>query len=211
MMKFHKTGRLRLVGGAAVIATLGGFSLAFGSAAAQPAPPPPPAPPPAAAPHDSQRHEERVIVRTYRGDERGDRHADGPRERHGSAGGDRREERRVMIFTNRDGDGHGDTGDHHRRMMEMHGGPGGDHMMMMAEGDCQNANRSEVNEGDDHNRTRVIVCTRGGDGARNPAQQAEALQRARARVAEDNQIPAEQRQHVLAAIDREIARLRGAQ
>jgi len=52
MMKFHKPGRLRLLGGAAAIATLGGLSLAFGSAGAvaQPSPPAPPAPPSASAP-----------------------------------------------------------------------------------------------------------------------------------------------------------------
>lgn len=205
MMKFHKPGRLRLLGGAAAIATLGGLSLAFGSAAAQPAPPAAPASPPAAAAQDGQRHEERVIVRTIHTD----RHGDGAAERHGSADGDRRVERNVRIITmDGHGEGHGEAGEH-RRMMEMHGG--GEHMMIMAGRDCPNANRSEVNEGNDTNRTRVIVCTRNNDGAANPARQAEALQRARARLAEDNQIPAEQRQRVLAAIDREIARLRGAQ
>ena len=112
-----------------------------------------------------------------------------------------------MVFTDRHGDGDGNRDEHHRRMMEMHGPDG--HAMMMAEHGCQDANRSEVSEGSDSNRTRVIVCTRGHDGARNPAQQAEALQRARARLAGDSEIPAEQRQRVLAAIDREIARLRG--
>ena len=80
----------------------------------------------------------------------------------------------------------------------------------MSDHGCQGANRSEVNEGSDDNRTRVIVCTRTNNGEANPAQQAEALQRARARLAENNEIPSEQRQRVLAAIDREIARLRGA-
>jgi hypothetical protein len=142
-----------------------------------------------------------VIVRTYRNDAHGDH---GSAE-HGSADGDRHVERNVRIITtdNRDGDGE------HSRMIERHGP--GEHMMIMSDHDCQNANRSEVNEGNDSNRTRVIVCTRSANGAGNPAQQAEALQRARARLAEDNQIPAEQRQRVLAAIDREIARLRGAQ
>lgn len=202
MMKSHKPGRLRLLGGAAAVVMLGGVSLAFGSASAEPAPPAPAAPPSTAAPHDGERHEERVIVRTYRNDAHGDH---GSAE-HSSADGDRHVERNVRIITT---DGHGDSAEHHRRMMEMHGGPG-EHMMVMSDHDCQNANRSEVNEGNDNNRTRVIVCTRGANGAGNPAQQAEALQRARARVADDNQIPAEQRQRVLAAIDAEIARLRGA-
>ena len=211
MMKIHKPGRLRMFGGAAAIALLGGVSLAFGSAgqAAQPAPPAPPAPPsaPRADDHDHDHDNSRVIVRTI--DRR--EHRDGARaERREGRDGERREERRVMVFEHRGGEGGGNRDGHHRRMMEMHGpgGPGG-HAMVMAMHDCQDANRSEVSEGSDNNRTRVIVCTRGRDGARNPAQQAEALQRARARLAEDNDIPAEQRQRVLGAIDREIARLRG--
>ena len=46
MMKFHKPGRLRMLGGGAAIATLGGLSLAFGSAGAvaHPHPSAPPAP-----------------------------------------------------------------------------------------------------------------------------------------------------------------------
>ena len=113
-----------------------------------------------------------------------------------------------MVFEHRDEgdrDGHRDT--EHRRIIERHGP--GDHMRVMSMHDCQNAQRSEVNEGSDRERTRIVVCTRGRDGAGNPAQQAEALQRARARLAENNEIPAEQRQRVLGAIDREIARLRG--
>lgn len=204
MMKFHKPGRLRLLGGGAAIVTLGGLSLAFGSVAAQPASPAPPAPPSAAAPADGERHEERVIVRTYRHDDHGDQHGDAARERHGSSGdGERRVERNVRVITM---DGHGGDGQH-VRVMEDHGP--GEHMMVMSDHDCQGANRSEVNEGNDNNRTRVIVCTRTRNGEVNPGQQAEALQRARTRLAENNEIPSEQRQRVLAAIDREIARLRG--
>lgn len=205
MMKFHKPGRLRLLGGGAAIVTLGGLSLAFGSAAAQPASPAPPAPPSAAAPADGERHEERVIVRTYRHDDHGDQHGDAAaRERHGSSGdGERRVERNVRVITM---DGHGGDGQH-VRVMEDHGP--GEHMMVMSDHDCQGANRSEVNEGNDNNRTRVIVCTRTRNGDANPGQQAEALQRARDRLANNGEIPSEQRQRVLAAIDREIARLRG--
>ena len=213
MMKSHRPGRLRMLGGAAAIVTLGGLSLAFGSAGlAQPAPPAPPAPPSAEAPphHDGDRREERVIVRTYRSDEHRDHQGDGARsERHGSDDGDRHEERRVMIFTDRAGDGHGDRSEHLRRMMEMHGGDG--RMMVMSDADCQDANRSEINEGNDNNRTRVVVCSRGADGGANPAHQADILQRARARLVEDDRIPAEQRERVLGAIDREIARLRAGQ
>ena len=201
MMKFHKPGRLRMLGGAAAIATLGGLSLAFGSAGAvaQPAPPAPPAPPAADAPHAAHDHgRERVIVRTYRHDEhRG--HRDGASTgRRNSGDGERREERRVHVITTGDRDGH------HARIIERHGGADA-HVMMMGGEECRNANRSEVNEGSGNNVTRVIVCSR---GERSAAERAEHLQRARARMAEDNEIPAEHRQRVLAAIDREIARLR---
>ena len=204
MMKFHKPGRLRLVGGAAAIATLGGLSLAFGSApvAAQQHAFPPTSTPPQAAPQEP-RHEDRVIVRTIRTDGHGDH---GSAE-HRGADGDRRVERNVRIITT---DGHGDGDGERTRIIERHGS--GDHMMVMSDRDCQNANRSEVNEGDDSNRTRIIVCTRNANGAGgNPAQKAEALRRARERLAGDSEIPADQRQRVLAAIDREIARLRGGQ
>ena len=207
MMKFHKPGRLRMLGGAAAIATLGGLSLAFGTAgaAAQPTPPAAPAPPSSAAPRDgAERREERVIVRTYRHDEHRDGHGDRTRSERRSDG-ERREERRVMVFTHR---GDGDGGDHPRHPRVMEGGPGR-HMMMVAPEDCDRGSRSEVNEGNDNNRTRVIICSRGGHGERSTADRAQALQRARARLAEDDEIPAEQRQRVLAAIDREIARLRG--
>ncbi len=211
MMKFHKPGRLRMLGGAAAIATLGTLSLAFGSAdaAAQPAPPAPPAqpsPPAGAAPrHDDHDHgNERVIVRTIHTREHRDGHGDHARSERRSDDGGRREDRRVMVFTHR-GDGHGERAGQHPTIIERHGHGG--RMMVMAPEDCEGARRSEVNEGSDTNRTRVIVCSRGGE--RSNAQQAEALQRARSRLAGDSDIPAEQRQRVLAAIDREIARLRG--
>jgi beta-lactamase regulating signal transducer with metallopeptidase domain len=201
MMKFHKPGRLRMLGGAAAVAMLGGLSLAFGSAGAiaQPTPPAPPAPPSSSAPADGDHDNSRVIVRTYRSDE----HRDHGSAEHRGADGDHRVERNVRIITtdNRGGDGE------HTRVIERHGP--GEHMMVMSDHDCQNANRSEVNEGNDNNRTRVIVCTRTNNGEANPAQQAEALRRARERLAGDSEIPAEQRQRVLAAIDREIARLGG--
>jgi beta-lactamase regulating signal transducer with metallopeptidase domain len=203
MMKFHKPGRLRMLGGAAAIATLGGLSLAFGAAGAvaQPAPPAPPAspaPPAGAAPHaDHDHHRERVIVRTYRHDDHPG-HRDGARSERRGADGERREERRVHVITTGDRDGR------HARIIERHGGADA-HVMMMGGEECRNANRSEVNEGSGNNVSRVIVC---GRGERSAADRAEHLQRARARMAEDNEIPAEHRQRVLAAIDREIARLR---
>jgi len=208
MMKFHKPGRLRMLGGAAAIATLGGLSLAFGTAVAQPAPPAAPAPPSAEGQGDrAEGHREHVIVRTYRHDEHRD-HRDGARgERRSSADGERREERNVRIITTGDHDGQ------RIRTVDVRDHDGHEIHSVVVPRDCERGGqRSEVNEGTANNRTRVIICTRGGQNeAANPARHAEALQRARGRLAEDNDIPAEQRQRVLAAIDREISRLRGGQ
>lgn len=203
MMKFHKPGRLRMLGGAAAVATLGGLSLAFGSAGAiaQPAPPAPPAPPSSSAPRDgnAERREERVIVRTYRNDEHGDRHGDGARsERHGQSGD--REERRVMVITSH----HGDGERHTEHSMDMRDGDG--HAIMMTE--CGDGDRQEFNEGNDSNRTRVIICNR---GQRTPAQRVEALQRARDNLARDEHMSADTRTRVLAALDAQIARMRAGQ
>jgi hypothetical protein len=139
----------------------------------------------------------------------GDGHGGHSTAEHRGADGDRRVERNVRIITT---DGHGGDADgdrEHVRVIERHGP--GEHMMVMSDRDCQNANRSEVNEGSGNQVTRVIVCSRSNNGEANPARQAEALQRARERLAGDSEIPSEQRQRVLAAIDREIARLRGGQ
>lgn len=199
MMKFHKPGRLRMYGGGAAIAMLGGLSLALGSAGAvaQPAPPTPPAPPSSA---DGRHDNTRVIVRTIRSEEHRDHQGgDARSERRGGAeGGERRQERHVTIVT-RDGRDGGGTIDVD--------GPEGHRVMAMRDCEGAGANRTEVNEGTENNRTRIILCNSGSE-QRTPAQQADALQRARERLAGDSHIPAEHRDRVLASIDREIARLR---
>jgi beta-lactamase regulating signal transducer with metallopeptidase domain len=202
MMKFHRPGRLRMFGGAAAIAVLGGLSLALGSpgAVAQPSAPTPPNPP-AASGHDDGDHDRtRVIVRTLRTDDRRDDEHVTRSERRDGDGPARREDRHITIITS-NGDGpHAGTTDVR--------GPGDVHTMI-ATSDCPDqAGRSEVNEGDERTRTRIIVCS---SGARSPAQRVESLQRARDRLAADDGVPAEHRQRVTAAIDREIARLRAAQ
>jgi hypothetical protein len=140
-----------------------------------------------------------VIVRTIRSEEHRDHQGGNARsERRGSNDGERREERHVTIVTR---DGHDGEG-----TIDVDG-PEGHRAMVMR--DCQGGNnhRTEVNEGTDNNRTRIILCN-GGPEQRTPAQQADALQRARERLAVDSHIPAEHRERVLASIDREIARLR---
>ena len=83
MMKFHKPGRLRMLGGAAAIVVLGGLSLAVGGPGLA-HPHPEQTKQDAAAP-DRERREERVIVRTVRHDGPGD----GRHRQHGGAAGHR--------------------------------------------------------------------------------------------------------------------------
>ena len=190
MMKFHRSSRLRMLGGAAAVTILGGIGLALGSpgfAAQQSAEAP--------KQDEARPREERVIIRTHRIGE-------GERSEHAKHAG---HDRRVIVRTHR-GDGerrHAEHGDHHVRVFNMHRGHG-DHMAMA---DCDEGQRSEVNEGEGNERTRVVLCTRGGNAT--PAQRAERLQGVRDRLAQDSELSAEQRARVSAAIDREIARLRG--
>ena len=188
MMKTHKASRLRLIGGAAAVTLLAGAGLALGSPGfAQAGAAPPAATQGEAA--EGQRSEERIIIRTHQGGAGGHgapdvrtvriHHGEG-----GEAGPGNREEHRIIL--NRGPDGHGPEAD-------------------MA--DCDRGQRSEVNEGEGNQRTRIILCTRGTDTA-TPAQRAERLQSMRDRLANDSELTAEQRSRVSAAIDREIARLR---
>jgi beta-lactamase regulating signal transducer with metallopeptidase domain len=64
----------------------------------------------------------------------------------------------------------------------------------------------DSSEGEDNNRTRVVMCTRGEADA---GTRLERLQRARERLSTMEALDDEHRARVLATIDREIARLRG--
>jgi beta-lactamase regulating signal transducer with metallopeptidase domain len=230
MMKTHKVSRLRLAGGAAAVTLLAGLGLALGSPGFAQASAAPPAATPGDADSSRERREERIIIRTHRADEGEHRaHAEGTA--HGDQAGHGDHERRVVVVT---GPGHGDGehaahgapevhtftlhrdgadaaghGDHEVHRFVLNRGAGGhgavgEHMAMA---DCGEGQRSEVNEGEGNERTRVILCTRGGNAT--PAQRAERLQSMRDRLANDSELSAEQRARVSAALDREIARLRG--
>lgn len=73
---------------------------------------------------------------------------------------------------------------------------------------CRDGNNqlANINEGNDSQRTRVVVCTQ--DGSSGTAN-VEALQRARERMANNDDLSAETKQRVLAELDRAIARARG--
>jgi hypothetical protein len=106
---------------------------------------------------------------------------------------------RVIIMTHK---GDATASEAHRRSFELRHGEGGQIHLP----DCEPSQRTEVNEGEGDERTRVVLCT-GGDAT--PAQRAERLQRARDRIAQNEELSEVQRARVTAAIDREIARLRG--
>ena len=190
MMKFHKPSRLRMIGGTAAIVLLGGLSLAVGSSPGL-AHPHPEAEQPAqseAAP-GRERREERVIVRRVHDE-------DGQHRGHAAhSGGDGHQ--RVIVMTHR-GDGHPGPGQHRVRVI----GPDG----ALSVPECNDGQATNVDETEGGQRTRVVLCTRGNA---TPAERAERLQRARDRLAGDSELSQAQRDRVTAALDREIARLRG--
>ncbi len=94
------------------------------------------------------------------------------------------------------------TGEARRRSFELRRGEGGQIHIP----DCDDGERTEVDEAEGNERTRVVLCT-GGNAT--PAERADRLQRARERLAGNDDLSEEQRARVTAAIDREIARLRG--
>jgi len=208
MMKTHKASRLRLLGGAAAVGSLAAISLALGApglAAEQTAPQAAPGQGEAAPP--AERREERVIVHRI---EHGDRAPGAASGTH--ADGDHHERRIVIMTDDHDrAGGHAAQGDHPQvHTFTLHRGEGGDsagiHAEHMAMADCAGGQATEVNEGDAHDRTRVVLCSRGNA---TPAERAERLQSARHRLAGNSELSAEAKARVTAALDREIARLRG--
>lgn len=193
MMKDHKSSRARMLAGAAAIAALAGLSLALGTPSfAQPEAQAQEKAQPRAQPRE-ERREERTIIRTYRHDS-GDAAAHREHGAHGEGDGDR-DHQRVIVMTHRGGNGD------HRPEVRVHG-PHGDVMAP----DCQDAPTTNVDETTDGQRTRIVLCSRGNA---TPAQRLERLQRVRDRLAGDDELSAEQKARVTAALDREIARLRG--
>lgn len=127
---------------------------------------------------DDGRRERRVIIRTDRGGDRSD-------------AGDRRDRReRVIVMTDRRD---GEPRDHRRVRII---GPDG-------EGHCDNGDATRIEEGSERDRTRIVLCTSGDARGRE-----EALVQARDRLAADDDLGAETRSRITAALDREIARLR---
>ena len=117
--------------------------------------------------------------------------------------GEGKEQRRIMVIERH---GEGKAGEHPRReRIDIRRGENGE--IVLPEGCREGEPAANVDEQTGQHRTRIMICG-SGDGA--PAARLDRLQRARERLASDDDIPAEHRTRVLAAIDREIERLRSA-
>jgi beta-lactamase regulating signal transducer with metallopeptidase domain len=174
MMKEHRSSRLRLFGGAAALTTFAAISLSFGSAGL-------------AHPHPdgeegdgSERRRERVVILETR---------DGEDARGEHARGGHRGPAEHFVIRRRGGPGE------HARLGDVMGPHG-----------CRDGRQEivDVNEGDERDRTRVIHCGDGADGA----SQLQHLERARERMAQDEELSDAHKSRALEAIDRAIARLR---
>jgi len=189
MLKSHRRSPARLFVGGFVLALLGGLGLSVGGAGlAQQASAPEPDAPQSSAPSEARR-ERRIIIHTDDGDE--------PVVRRHGEGNEVRSERVIVRTHRRDHAGGADDADRpvamrRERDLELLG--------------CDDGQRDEVSEGTEGDRTRIVLCSRGNA---TPAERADRLQHVRDRLARDIELDAGQRARVTAAIDREIARLRG--
>lgn len=215
MMKTHRSSRARMLGGAAFILALAGAGFAVGTPGLAQSQPDAPRQE-QAQPRNERQEQRHVIIRTEEDD------APDPELRQHRGHRAHGEHERVIIMSHR-GDGHGagehaahgghaahaDHGDHRVRTFTLHRGDGGHGAAAHHDdlSDCAEGQRSEVSEGEGNERTRVILCGRGGNAT--PAERAERLQGIRDRLAGDSELSAEQKARVTAALDREIARLRG--
>lgn len=114
--------------------------------------------------------------------------------------GEGRQKQRIFVIEHK-----GEAGGDAVRQFRIRRGENGE---LVAPQGCSEGERlADVDEQSGERRTRVILCGREGG---TPAERVERLQRARDRLAGETDIGGEHRDRVLAAIDREIARLRAA-
>lgn len=187
MMKDHRRSRRRMLGGATALVLLAGIGAATGAPGLAQQSGQGTQSTPAPEARTERREERRVVIHTDRIDHQGE----------GARGSDdERPARRNQMLIVTDGAG-GEAAD--RERIRIHAD------RLELSGDCANGTRNQVEEGDGDRRTRIIVC---GNGESTAAEQAERLQRARDRLAGDGELTGEHRERMLAAIDREIARLR---
>ncbi len=190
MMKDHRRSRARLIGGATALALLAGIGMSAGAPSlAQQAEPEQSEP-------RTERRAERIIVMTPRDGAQREARIE---RRGGGDGGDVqvRERRNVVVMM--DGESSGAARDIRRFRLE---GPDGAEISLPA--DCDGDQTTASDESDGNRRTRVVLCSRGGG---TPAERADRLRTARDRLATSDNLSAESRDRVLAALDRAIAEL----
>lgn len=187
MMHDHRRSPARLIGGAAALALLAGIGLSAGA--------------PSLAQQAEQeksearteRRVERIIVMTPRDGEQRETRVE---RREGDRDVRVEERRRIMIAT----DHEAAAADGVRRFRLER--PNGTELSLPA--DCEGESITSE-EGEANRRTRVMICDR---GAGSPAERAERLERVRVRLGGDEHLGPEARERVIAALEREIARLR---
>jgi beta-lactamase regulating signal transducer with metallopeptidase domain len=120
---------------------------------------------------------------------------------------------RILVIERHEGEG-----SEQREVVRLRRGEGGEEhgMLRLRRGEdgrlvgpegCPEGDRvANISEGGENDRTRILLCARGD--AADPARRIEMLERARARIAGNDDLSAERRERVLAVLDREIARLR---
>lgn len=105
----------------------------------------------------------------------------------------------IIVMEHKGGD-HAATGRAHT--LQIRRGENGE--VVLPEG-CSGNELANVDESEGNRRTRIMVCGQEGQSAE---QRLENLQRARARIAENDELSDEHRARVTAALDQAIARLR---
>ena len=119
--------------------------------------------------------------------------------------GEGKESQRIIIMEHKAEGAGGDEARAHTRSFTLRRGENGE--IVIPEGCEEGQQLANVDEQSGDQRTRVMLCSRGEGGT--PAERVERLQRVRERLAGDSHLSEEQRSRVTAALDREIARLRG--
>jgi hypothetical protein len=113
--------------------------------------------------------------------------------------------RKVIVLTDHETKGeHRRDGKHRIRTFRHHRGPGHGASLVHCEGE-----RREIGggESEDGKKTRIILCSKGGDSAA----QAEKLERALERVQANDHLEGEHKEKVVAALREALERLRSGQ
>ena len=122
--------------------------------------------------------------------------------------GDSKQQRRerIIIMDHKGDSSTAERRAHRERMREFVIRRGENGEVELPEACSEGERLVDSSEGEDNNRTRIVMCTRGEADA---GTRLERLQRARERLSTMEALDDEHRARVLATIDREIARLRG--